>query len=91
MSRSVHDAAERGFGAAADVYERSRPDYPSQAIDRLIEELEPTRSCRAMDLGAGTAKLTRLLLPPGDTLVVSGRSPRPIPTWPAGTASISPT
>lgn len=69
MSRSVHEAAERGFGAAAEAYERSRPDYPSEAIDRLIQELEVTRSCRAMDLGAGTGKLTRLLLPTGATLV----------------------
>lgn len=69
MSRSVHEAAERGFGAAAEAYERSRPDYPSEAIDRLIQELEVNRSCRAMDLGAGTGKLTRLLLPTGATLV----------------------
>lgn len=69
MSRSVHEAAERGFGAAAEAYERSRPDYPSEAIDRLIQELEVTRSCRAMDLGAGTGKLTRLLLPTGAALV----------------------
>jgi SAM-dependent methyltransferase len=69
VSSSVHEAAERGFGAAAEAYERSRPDYPSEAIDRLIQELEITRSCRAMDLGAGTGKLTRLLLPTGATLV----------------------
>jgi SAM-dependent methyltransferase len=69
VSRSVHRAAERGFGAAAEAYERSRPDYPSEAVDRLIQELELTRSCRAMDLGAGTGKLTRLLLPTGATLV----------------------
>jgi SAM-dependent methyltransferase len=69
VSRSVHEAAERGFGAAAEAYERSRPDYPSEAIDRLIQELELTRSCRALDLGAGTGKLTRLLQPTGATLV----------------------
>jgi SAM-dependent methyltransferase len=69
VSRTVHRAAERGFGAAAGTYERSRPDYPSEAIDRLVQELELTRSCRAMDLGAGTGKLTRLLLPAGPTLV----------------------
>lgn len=68
VSPTVHQAAERGFGAAADAYERSRPDYPSEAIDRLIQELELTRSCRAMDLGAGTGKLTRLL-PAEPTLV----------------------
>ena len=69
MSRAVHEAAQRGFGAAAEAYERSRPDYPAEAIDRLVQELELTRSCRAMDLGAGTGKLTRLLIPTGATLV----------------------
>ena len=69
MSRSLHEAAERGFGAAAEAYERSRPGYPSEAIDRLTQELELTRSCRAMDLGAGTGKLTRLLLSTGASLV----------------------
>jgi SAM-dependent methyltransferase len=69
VSRSLHEAAERGFGAAAEAYERSRPGYPSEAIDRLTQELELTRSCRAMDLGAGTGKLTRLLLSTGASLV----------------------
>jgi SAM-dependent methyltransferase len=69
VSRAVHEAAERGFGAAAEAYERSRPDYPAEAIDRLVQELELTRPCLAMDLGAGTGKLARLLLPTGARLV----------------------
>lgn len=69
MNRAVHEAAEQGFGSAADVYERSRPDYPAEAIDRLVRELELTRSTRVMDLGAGTGKLTRLLLSAGANLV----------------------
>ena len=69
MSRDVHEAAERGFGAAAEAYERSRPDYPGRAIERLVQELELGRSSRAVDLGAGTGKLTRLLLPAGATMV----------------------
>ena len=69
MSPAVHEAAQRGFGAAADVYERSRPAYPAEAIDRLVQELEVTRSGLAMDLGAGTGKLTRLLVPTGATFV----------------------
>jgi SAM-dependent methyltransferase len=43
------------FGAAADVYERARPDYPDQAIDWLL----PPGARRVLDLGAGTGKLTR--------------------------------
>jgi SAM-dependent methyltransferase len=60
VSRGVHEAAG-GFGAAAEEYECSRPDYPPEAVDRLVQELELTPSCRAMDLGAGTGKLTRML------------------------------
>ncbi|MGH2687026.1 MAG: class I SAM-dependent methyltransferase [Actinomycetota bacterium] len=61
MSRSVHEAAAGGFGTAAEEYERARPDYPSEAIDRLAQELEIGRACTVLDLGAGTGKLTRQL------------------------------
>jgi SAM-dependent methyltransferase len=65
----VHEAATRGFQAAAEVYERTRPDYPAEAIDRLIQELEIGRSATVLDMGAGTGKLTRMLLPTGARLV----------------------
>jgi SAM-dependent methyltransferase len=58
----VHDAAARGFQAAAGAYERRRPDYPSEAVDRLIEELEIGERARILDVGAGTGKLTRMLV-----------------------------
>ena len=67
--RRVHQAAARGFQAAADAYERSRPDYPSQAIDRLVQELEIGRAATVLDLGAGTGKLTRMLIHTGARLV----------------------
>jgi SAM-dependent methyltransferase len=65
----VHEAAARGFQDAAEVYERSRPDYPAEAIDRLVQELEIGRSAMVLDMGAGTGKLTRMLLPTGARLV----------------------
>ena len=46
------------FGLAADVYERGRPSYPLEAVDWLL----PAGVCHVVDLGAGTGKLTRLLL-----------------------------
>ncbi|MCW2616663.1 MAG: class SAM-dependent methyltransferase [Frankiales bacterium] len=46
------------FGAAADVYERSRPAYPVEAVRWLL----PTGAQRVLDLGAGTGKLTAVLL-----------------------------
>ncbi len=55
--------AERAasFGQAADVYERSRPDYPAAAVDWLV----PDGATTVLDLGAGTGKLTRSLLERG--------------------------
>lgn len=45
------------FGSAADAYERGRPSYPSSVIDWLL----PSDARVAVDLGAGTGQLTRLL------------------------------
>ena len=47
----------RSFGAAADLYERARPEYPDAAVDWLV----PDGAQRVLDLGAGTGKLTRAL------------------------------
>lgn len=46
------------FGAAADVYERSRPSYPVEAVRWAL----PEGAQRVLDLGAGTGKLTEVLL-----------------------------
>jgi SAM-dependent methyltransferase len=65
VTTHVHRAATGGYSRAAEVYERSRPDYPSEAVDRLIQELEISEDCSVLDLGAGTGKLTRMLLSTG--------------------------
>lgn len=46
------------FGAAADVYERSRPSYPVDAVRWAL----PVGAVRVLDLAAGTGKLTEVLL-----------------------------
>lgn len=51
----------RGFDLGASAYESSRPEYPTEAVDLLVAELGLGRGRRAVDLGAGTGKLTRTL------------------------------
>ena len=51
-------AHARAFDRAAEIYEASRPSYPREAVDWLV----PAGAKRVLDLGAGTGKLTRLLL-----------------------------
>jgi SAM-dependent methyltransferase len=59
----IHEAAARGFQRAADAYERGRPDYPPAAVTCLIERLGITLRSVVVEVGAGTGKLTRLLVP----------------------------
>lgn len=66
---SVHETARRGFASAADVYEESRPGYPTDAIEWLTGELELRPGKTVVDLAAGTGKLTRLLIATGANII----------------------
>ncbi|MBV8196215.1 MAG: class I SAM-dependent methyltransferase [Candidatus Dormibacteraeota bacterium] len=59
----IHDAAirSRSFGAAAELYDRSRPSYPSALIDDLLA-LTPRH---ILDVGCGTGKVSELFVARG--------------------------
>jgi SAM-dependent methyltransferase len=66
----VSDTADRAtrsrsFEAAAEEYERHRPDYPPEAIDWAAAQLGLAAGARVVDVGAGTGKLTRGLVAAG--------------------------
>jgi SAM-dependent methyltransferase len=48
----------RSFELAAEEYERTRPDYP----DAVLEHVPVAADATVVDLGAGTGKLTRVLV-----------------------------
>jgi SAM-dependent methyltransferase len=52
----------RSFGRVAREYELGRPSWPPRAIDAVARELALGPDSRVLDLGAGTGKLTRLLV-----------------------------
>lgn len=66
---AIHESAAKGFAAAADAYERGRPTYSSEAVERLIAELRIGPGQRVLDLAAGTGKLTRQIAPSGADIV----------------------
>ena len=55
---SERHARAASFGAVADAYERSRPEYPEDAVRWLAGDAPAD----VVDLGAGTGKLTRGLV-----------------------------
>jgi len=63
--KDVHRSAAIGFDKAAEVYERARPGYPTEAIDYVIELLRVPPNGTVVDLAAGTGKLTRELIARG--------------------------
>ncbi|WP_433788505.1 class I SAM-dependent methyltransferase [Actinoplanes sp. CA-252034] len=58
MSADLHASS---FGIAAEAYERGRPPYPAEVVAWAV----PPGAGRVLDLGAGTGKLTRVLLDAG--------------------------
>jgi SAM-dependent methyltransferase len=54
----VHRSAAVGFDRAAEIYERARPGYPTEAVEFVVSHIGGT----VVDLAAGTGKFTRELV-----------------------------
>lgn len=68
----TNDATER-FSQLAEIYARCRPDYPSAAIDFILQKCNLQSGYAVVDIGAGTGIFTRLLAERG--LAVVGIEP----------------
>lgn len=66
---AVNRAAAVGFERGASDYERSRPSYPLEAVDLVVDVLDLRPGRLVVDLAAGTGKFTRLLVPSGAEIV----------------------
>jgi SAM-dependent methyltransferase len=51
------------FGRTAREYEFGRPEWPAELLDLVISECGIPADATVLDLGAGTGKLTRALVP----------------------------
>lgn len=69
MRVEIHPWAREGFGRAAEAYEQGRPGYPPEAVSWLVERMSLGPGRTVVDIGAGTGKLSRLLVPTGAHVV----------------------
>ena len=56
-----HEVAISGFSIDANRYESGRPGYPTDAVQFILETIDPDGAEIVIDVGAGTGKLTREL------------------------------
>jgi SAM-dependent methyltransferase len=59
---SGREAPPDAFGRTAREYELGRPEWPEELLDRVVADLGLGQETAVLDLGAGTGKLTRLLV-----------------------------
>ncbi|HXH81136.1 class I SAM-dependent methyltransferase [Nocardioides sp.] len=61
----------QSFGAVADAYDRGRPSYPADAVDWLLDGDAKV----VLELGAGTGKLTRVMVDVGHAVFATEKDP----------------
>jgi len=54
--------AVRAYEGVSDEYERGRPGYPKEAVERLLRDLGAGERSVVVDVGAGTGRLTAELV-----------------------------
>jgi SAM-dependent methyltransferase len=59
------------FASVAEAYDRARPSYPAEAIEWLVGHPR----CKVVELGAGTGKLTELLVAAGHDVIATDPLP----------------
>jgi len=70
------DEMSTSFGAAAGAYESGRPDYPLAAVEWMLAPARIAgRALRVADVGAGTGKLTRVVVEAGAEAVAIDPDP----------------
>jgi SAM-dependent methyltransferase len=69
MEPDVPPVARIGFENAADAYVRGRPDYPAEILGWLRNTMGLDSSRKAVEIGAGTGKFTKLLVETGATVI----------------------
>jgi SAM-dependent methyltransferase len=99
VAMTVDPRAASGFANAVDAYQRGRPSYPADAVATVAGELGLNAASTALDLAAGTGKLTRLLVPlagrviavePSHAMLTELRANLPTADARAGTAEAIP-
>jgi SAM-dependent methyltransferase len=69
--RALTRSHARSFASVAEAYDRARPSYPEESLGWLV----PTEKSRVLELGAGTGKLTELLVAAGHDVIATDPLP----------------